>query len=59
MTRCSKGCQGGRSSGGFKNTRAGTYVSAARAHQHIGQSFGGYAKARGSSSGNYYMRKDK
>ena len=60
MTRHSKGCQGGRSSGGFKNTRAGTYVSAARAHQHTGQSFGGYTKTRSTSSGNYhYMRKGK
>lgn len=59
MTGYSKGCQGGRSSGGFMNTRTGTYVSAARAHQHTGQSFGGYTKTRSTSSGNYYMRKDK
>lgn len=48
----------GRSSyrgGGFTNSRTGAYVSASRAHQHVGQSFGGYAKARSSSSGNFYM----
>ncbi|NGM18134.1 hypothetical protein GMI69_07415 [Eggerthellaceae bacterium zg-887] len=42
-------------SGGFTNARTGRYVSSARAHQHVGQSFGGVTKAR-SSGGNYYMR---
>ena len=47
-------------SGGFTNSRTGRYVSSARAHQHVGQSFGGYAKAKSSSSGNFYMtRKGK
>ena len=42
----------GRSSysgGGFVNHRTGVYVSAARAHQHVGQSFGGFTKARSSA----------
>lgn len=47
----------GQRSGGFTNYRTGKYVSAARAHQHTGQSFGGYAKARSSATGNYYMKK--
>lgn len=42
-------------SGGFVNARTGSYVSPARAHQHVGQSFGGVTKAR-SSGGNFYMR---
>lgn len=49
----------GRSSysgSGFVNHRTGAYVSAARAHQHVGQSFGGFTKARNSSSGNFYMK---
>lgn len=61
-----KGSYGGRSSfgrtsmsGGFRNSRTGSYVSPARAHQHTGQSFGGYTKSRSSSTGNFYMRKDK
>ena len=44
-------------SGGFTNHRTGGYVSAARAHQHTGQSFGGYTKARSATTGNYYMKK--
>ena len=44
--------------GGFTNSRTGAYVSSARAHQHTGQSFGGYTKSQ-SSGGNYYMRKSK
>lgn len=47
----------GRSSGGFTNTRTGRYVSPARAHQHTGQSFGGYTKAKSASSGNWYMKR--
>ena len=43
------------SNGGFVNSRTGSYVSSARAHQHVGESFGGYTKAR-SASGNYYMK---
>lgn len=43
-------------SGGFVNSRTGAYVSAARAHQHTGQSFGGYTKTRSSSTGHYSMR---
>ena len=56
---------GGRSSGrgyrggGFTNSRTGSYVSSARAHQHVGQSLGGYTKSQSGSSGNYYMRKSK
>lgn len=46
----------GYSSGGFTNHRTGTYVSAARAHQHVGQSFGGFTKTRSSTSGNFYMK---
>lgn len=54
------GGHSGRSSysgGGFTNHRTGTYVSSARAHQHVGQSFGGYTKTQSSSSGNFYMSK--
>lgn len=47
----------GSQSGGFTNHRTGGYVSAARAHQHTGQSFGGYTKARSVTTGNYYMKK--
>lgn len=47
----------GSRSGGFTNHRTGGYVSAARAHQHTGQSFGGFTKAKSSTTGNYYMRK--
>lgn len=59
-----KGSFGGRSygrggrSGGFTNSRTGSYVSSARAHQHTGQSIGGYTKSQ-SSSGNFYMHKSK
>ena len=42
--------------GGFTNSRTGSYVSAARAHQHTGQSFGGYTKTYNASSGHYSMR---
>lgn len=42
---------------GFTNHRTGGYVSAARAHQHAGQSFGGYTKVKSSTSGNFYMKK--
>lgn len=42
---------------GFTNHRTGAYVSAARAHQHTGQSFSGFTKAKSSTTGNYYMRK--
>ena len=51
----------GRSSysgGGFTNSRTGSYVSSARAHQHVGQSFGGYTKTQSSSTGNFYMAKN-
>ena len=44
------------SGGGFTNSRTGSYVSSARAHQHAGTSFGGYTKSQSSSSGNFYMR---
>jgi hypothetical protein len=53
----SRGSYSGRTSGGFTNSRTGSYVSSARAHQHTGQSFGGYTKSKSSTSGNYYMRK--
>lgn len=42
--------------GGFYNHRTGKYVSGERAHQHVGESFGGYEKALSRSTGNYYMR---
>ena len=48
---------GSSRSGGFTNHRTGTHVSAARAHQHTGQSFGGYTKAKSSTTGNYYMKR--
>ena len=51
--------RGSYSGGGFTNHRTGAYVSAARAHQHVGQSFGGFTKAHSQSSGNYYMRPNK
>ena len=51
--------RGSGKSGGFTNGRTGGYVSAARAHQHTGQSFGGYTKSRSSATGNYYMRPTK
>ena len=41
---------------GFVNSRTGSYVSSARAHQHVGESFGGYTKARSAASGNFYMK---
>lgn len=46
------------SGGGFTNSRTGTYVSSARAHQHVGQSFGGYTKSQSSTTGNFYMSKN-
>lgn len=48
---------GSSRSGGFTNHRTGGYVSAARAHQHTGQSFGGYTKVKSATTGNYYMKK--
>ncbi|WP_350453970.1 hypothetical protein [Slackia heliotrinireducens] len=51
--------RGGYSGGGFTNSRTGSYVSSARVHQHVGQSFGGYTKAKSSSTGNYYMAPSK
>ncbi len=42
--------------GGFTNHRTGTYVSAARAHQHTGTSLGGYTKSYNASTGHYSMR---
>lgn len=42
--------------GGFTNSRTGSYVSPARAHQHTGQSFGGYTKTHNPSTGHYSMR---
>ena len=57
----SRGSYSGRSShsgGGFTNRRTGSYVSPTRAHQHGGQSIGGYTKRQSSSSGNWYMSKD-
>lgn len=38
----SRSCGSGYRGGGFTNARTGSYVSSARAHQHVGQSFGGY-----------------
>ena len=52
-------CSSGRSaysSSGFTNYRSGAYVSAMRVHQHVVQSFGGFTKARSSTSGNFYMK---
>ena len=46
---------GGYRGGGFTKSN-GTHVSAARAHQHTGQSFGGYTKTHNSSTGHYSMR---
>ena len=66
MARYGHSYSGGRSShsshssysgGGFTNHHTGTYVSSARAHQHVGQSLGGYTKMHSSSSGNFYMAK--
>ena len=62
MARYGHSYSGGRSGhssygGGFTNHRTGTYVSSARAHQHVGQSLGGYTKMQSSSSGNFYMAK--
>lgn len=51
----SRSCGSGYRGGGFTNARTGSYVSSARAHQHVGQSFGGYTKSRSSSIGNFYM----
>ncbi|MDO4437343.1 MAG: hypothetical protein Q4B77_05270 [Coriobacteriaceae bacterium] len=50
------GGRGSYSGGGFTNSRTGAYVSSARAHQHVGQSFGGYTKTQSSTSGNFYMK---
>lgn len=44
---------------GFKNKRTGKFVSASRAHQHVGQSLRGYTKAKAKKSGNFYMKKTK
>ncbi|WP_165246692.1 hypothetical protein [Adlercreutzia sp. ZJ141] len=49
----------GYSGGGFINSRTGSYVSPVRAHQHVGQSFGGYTKSQSSSTGNFYMHKSR
>lgn len=38
-----------------KSTGSSRSYSPARAHQHVGQSFGGYTKARSSTTGNFYM----
>ena len=63
MARYGHSYSGGRgnhssySGGGFTNHRTGAYVSSARAHQHVGQSLGGYTKTQSSSSGNFYMAK--
>ena len=46
----------GYSGGGFTNYRTGGQVSAARAHQNTGTSFGGYTKTYNPSSGHYSMR---
>jgi hypothetical protein len=54
--RYSKGFSSGK---GFTNARTGRYVSSARAHQHVGQSFGGYGKAQSGKTGNYYMHPSK
>jgi len=65
MARYGHSYSGGRSShsshsgGGFTNHRTGTYVSSARAHQHVGQSLGSYTKKQSSSTGNFYMAKGK
>ena len=52
----SSSCSSGYRGGGFTNSRTGSYVSSARAHQHTGQSFGGYTKTHNSSTGHYSMR---
>lgn len=44
---------------GFTNKRTGKYVSAARARQKTGQTFGGYTKTRSKKTGNFYMKKSK
>lgn len=49
----------GSRSGGFTNSRTGTRVSAARAHQHVGQSFGGYTKTYNPSTGRFSMKRSK
>lgn len=41
---------------GFTNHRTGRYVSSSRAHQHVGESFGGYTKAYNQKTGKYYMQ---
>ena len=57
MARNSYSSRSSRSySGGFTNSRTGSYVSSARAHQHTGQSFGGYTKTHNPSTGHYSMR---
>ncbi len=45
-------------SDGFFNKRSGTWVSPERAHQHVGESFGGFEKTRSAQTGNFYMRPD-
>lgn len=45
-------------SDGFFNKRSGTWVSPERAHQHVGESFGGFEKTRSAKTGNFYMRPD-
>ena len=47
---------GSHRGGGFTNSRTGSYVSPARAHQHTGQSFGGYTKTHNPGTGHYSMR---
>ena len=56
----SSGYSGSRS-GGYGSHRSSSgsrSFSSAQAHQHVGQSFGGYTKKQSSSSGNFYMAKD-
>ena len=56
--RSYSGGHSGYHGGGFTNSRTGTYVSSARAHQHVGQSFGGYTKSQSATSGNFYMSRN-
>lgn len=48
----------GYSGEGFVNSRTGAYVSPERAHQHVGESFRGFEKAKSRTTGNFYMRED-
>ncbi len=48
----------GHSESGFVNSRTGAYVSPERAHQHVGESFGGFEKAKSKKTGNFYMREE-